>query len=1411
MAKRRSKRLNLKVALLLPIGLALLAGVVYGLHKYQVGRTARKMLDRAKQAEAEGKPEEAVRYYDYYLRYEPKRDDVFIKAALLHADQAQKTTNRRARAEAYQRLEASAIRDPGNLDVIRRLADLSLQIGQYQTATEHLRRLIKQFPDESELVVKLGRCQLATERYRDAVASFQAAIAKDPKQIEAYVALATVLRAKLDDRDGADTILDQMVRANASLPRAYVERARYWKAVRKPQEAKADLATALEKGPNDREVLLTAAEFALDERNADQAKEYLEQANRLFPDDAGVQQALAEMYRSQNDAENYRKYQERALAKTDDPMALARLIEAQLATKDIEAVRKTLTQMKQTGYPPEFRDYFEARILLVEGKMREAAAMLERLRPRLLSMPQLVLQIDLQLGACYEQLRLPDQQLDAFRRAITADPSLLSARAGYASALLRTGKNAQALAEYRKLEQAMGTEEFLKVPALRNALFQLLLIRDAQPSDKQRDWKEVEDLLAKADKAGCLNETERVLRQAELLIRKGQFKQARELITRVQKAHPKEVGLRTALANVVAAEEGPQAALAVLDAAGQELGNRLILDLMRVSLAVRLGDPAGKKVLGAVETQVGQLPEAERPVAWQALGAAYYQLLDRAKAKEMWTRLAAATPADVRIRLTLFDLAREANDPSGMTEAAEAIKKLVGTRSAEWCYCEASRRVWQVQHREAEGASLDEARKLLKTALSLSPTWHELRRLEGEIALLEQRVDDAIESFQRANELGALSPVYLGQLARLLFSRGRYNEAKLVLDQLGPERTSPLLEKMEAEVVQQLGQTDQALKLAAENVANSTNATDYLWYGQLLARAGKLDDAAKALRRAIELDAKIPEAYLALVSLLAQTDRASEAENVIHQAQSQLPEDRAPLVLAECHRILGHTDQAEQFYQKALGQQPENLPILRLTVEFYLRAGRLDPARKHLDQLLNVAGRDPKANQEMLAWGRRMKAQVLAESGDYQQLQQAQALLEQNSSQGKLDPQDLRTQAVILARSSDRNARLKAISLLESAQPNASALTAEDQFLLAQLYDNVDRWNDCHERMLELLAQHPKENRYVASFIQMLLAHDAPAEELNLWVSRLEENEPESAMTKIAKARVLAKAGKTAEATALLESLIPRPTPLDKVAYLRDVATLLEEIKQYEPARKLLVEFAEKTPDGSLNLAAFLGRHGTAEEALDQCETARKDLPLPTVLPTAVNVLRSQGDKARPEDFRRVEAWFEQAKDKADSKAVQLQLASLRDLQDRYDDLIQVYRDFLQRKDLTDRERAVVWNNLAYVLAGSGTEVPEAQKLIHQAIGIAGPTPELLDTRGLVALALGKPQEAAADFRQSIAEKPSGLKHFHLALAHRAAGDRDAARQALKVAHETHQLTIGEVPKLERAQYRKLVESLQGK
>jgi len=593
-------------------------------------------------------------------------------------------------------------------------------------------------------------------------------------------------------------------------------------------------------------------------------------------------------------------------------------------------------------------------------------------------------------------------------------------------------------------------------------------------------------------------------------------------------------------------------------------------------------------------------------------------------------------------------------------------------------------------------------------------------------------------------------------------------------------------------------------------VANSNRASDFLWYGQLLARAKKNTEAQKAFHRAVELDPKVPEGWLALVALLVEDGKTEEAQRVVLDAQVKLSEDRTPLVLAQCYQIMGDTVRAEQQFLNAASLYPSDLAVLRRVARFYLQSKQGDKARKFLDEMLRIASRDPEQHRKELVWTRRSLARVLASSGQYRQQQQALKLLEDNVRGKRASIEDMRLQATILATHSDRRSRLKAIKIFERVmEKHKEALTPDERFVLAQLYDSTDRWSLCREQMLDLLAAHPKNIGFLTAFNQMLLRHDSPVAAITPWINKLEKLQPESPVTVSFKARLLVRSGKLDEAVSLLESLIPRPLPPSQIGRLREVAAVLEDLEQYLEAKKLLVEFAGKTPGGSLPLAAFLGRRGKVNEALKQCEAALQEAPIGVVIATGIDVLRKNRSKINGQHFRLVEKWFNRAKkEESNSKDIQLQFAAFRDLEGRNTELIAIYREFLARDDVSEREKALVSNNLAFLLAILNSDGEEALRIVNNAIGILGPSPELLDTRAVAFLAQGQNKAAIADLRRAIADNPSAVKYFHLALAHKAANDQRSAIRAIQIARDNHQLTAETVPPIERERYEKLIVSL---
>jgi Tfp pilus assembly protein PilF len=120
-------------------------------------------------------------------------------------------------------------------------------------------------------------------------------------------------------------------------------------------------------------------------------------------------------------------------------------------------------------------------------------------------------------------------------------------------------------------------------------------------------------------------------------------------------------------------------------------------------------------------------------------------------------------------------------------------------------------------------------------------------------------------------------------------------------------------------------------------------------------------------------------------------------------------------------------------------------------------------------------------------------------------------------------------------------------------------------------------------------------------------------------------------------------------------------------------------------------------------------------------------------------------------------------------------LARLYDLRGRYAESEAVYRAILNDQQ-TD---VLALNNLSWLLAQRSGDGKTALELIDKAITNMGRRADLLDTRGVVFLALNEPDKALADFKEATADDRTPTRLFHLARAHLAAKDRATALKVM--------------------------------
>jgi Tfp pilus assembly protein PilF len=212
---------------------------------------------------------------------------------------------------------------------------------------------------------------------------------------------------------------------------------------------------------------------------------------------------------------------------------------------------------------------------------------------------------------------------------------------------------------------------------------------------------------------------------------------------------------------------------------------------------------------------------------------------------------------------------------------------------------------------------------------------------------------------------------------------------------------------------------------------------------------------------------------------------------------------------------------------------------------------------------------------------------------------------------------------------------------------------------------------------------------------------------------------------------------------------------------------------------------------------------------LNLLEQTRKTIPTPALLQIAMAAMRQNITPPTPEQIQRVEQWFDRAlREDPDSWVLQLELSDLRDFQRRFDDTEKLYRGLLNRTDLPSGQRAVVLNNLSFLLAMQGRNRDEAIQLIDDAVRLFGPQSDMLDTRGVVYLSKGDIQQALADLTDAvIATEPKPIQFVHLAMAQAKAKDESAARKSLERAKEL-KFNPDDLSPLEKSQYQSLLKQL---
>ncbi|HEV3116631.1 MAG TPA: tetratricopeptide repeat protein [Gemmataceae bacterium] len=1348
------RTLNLKVLGRLLAVLVLLGVSVVSVHALQVRRHAGLYKSQAVKAAEAGRLAEAAKYYARYLDFVPEDYEAHVAYARVLDKKAGKSVkDLRALIDLYETL----LRRNANDDESRRgLVDAEMALRRYADAQFHIRYLLNNGHENDGRLHRLyAVCYAFQNDTNRAIGHYQKSIACDRALLESYVELAA-LYDRVGQSADADKAMDGLIKANKENYQAHLARARHLerRGQAKFDEMGKEIEQAYALAKDKEETLQAMAELEIKRQHPALARQYLTQGIERFPHAPAMFVALADLELRARRMDDAVACLRRGIKQVPAPARnglLHLLARCAIERGDKEEARNILNTLVQANAAQAGIDDLNARLLIAQGQWKEATNLLENSAAMLAASTPAGADLSYLLGQCYEKRGEPDRALSAYKNALAVEPGLTPARAGVASSLLALGRSEEALREYKEIVAEM--------PELGSKMAQILIPQNLRLEKPRRNWQETERALAAAEQAAP-GSVEVILARLQALLAQDRNVEAQALIAKRCAEQPTKIELWLASAGLADAQGDRSRALAVLAQAEEKLGDRVEWRLARAwhwSLREKKDAKEIAPLLRGLEEGTDHFSTEEKAQLLRGLGDVYAGAGNYEDARRLWRATAALLPQDLQIRLTLFDLAIQQEDTKSMEKLTDEIKAL-DSDGTLWRLTKAKVRV--AGDRKLDQNARAEATALLLEVVARRKLWGAPLRALAALDEMAGKEQQALEKYEQALELGDRNSQAVRRVIALLCKQERYSEANQLWQRWDP-RGELFEEGRRTGVLSflQQGNVESAVQSARQTAQASKDIRDQVFLGQVLWLTGEKkyeEEALRVLRTAVHSPQaeKAAGAWVVLVQVLSAAKQTAEAHAVIEEARRRLPRETASQALAQCFEALAEFDRAAAEFERALKDNPYDVVALRGIAGFYQRRSDLGKAQPYLVKLLDPQTNSTEADR---AAARRGIALYLSAQGDYQHLQEARKLIEENTRVRGTTAADQATLAVVEA--AHPQTRREAIRLLENLQGGQPTL--EQRNALAMLYEATRDWQKAHQAFSMLatsaLAAKPPRFDYVASAARALLRRGESGEAA-IWLDKLTEldPDPDSPYTLDIHVRVLKAQDRVAEAAALLAAYADKPNADQRLA-----ARLYEEMGLISRAERLYRQLVNKehNPPQLLALAQCLVRQGKVDEALEVCESVARMGRLDLASDMGIAALRRRPPTEA--QCRRVEGWLNEIVNGKSGSQVRalMQLAALWELRQSYAQAEIVYREVLQREP----RNSSALNNLAWLLALRGEKLSEALELINRALEFSGKWPTLLDTRAKIHLKQGDTRNALADLDAALLDVDDAAFYFHRA------------------------------------------------
>jgi len=1376
---------NWKLAIVLIVGLMVLAVTAYGLRQWQKETRTERGLELGNKAYEQKDYEEAARCLGRYVGV--YQDDV--PAMLKYAD-AQLNIRPQKLNRVKQAIGAYNIilrEEPTNSEAARRLVGLHLNMGVFGEA-ERIASDFLDAADDLEVRRLWAIALVRQEKYPEAIAGFQSIIADEPNQVLVYDLLGQIAE-QLGDESAQTPAhwYNEAVRNNPTTALAYVVRAGFYlrdggkakalaelaKAEEFKAKALADLDKAEKLDLTETSTRLRLAVGLLNAGEPDRAEQHLIAVKEKEPDNQGLWNLWGQLARTSNSKE-----------------------------KMLEVAENGLESLSATpwDFMPVAAEFF-----ITGGDPNRAAECIEKLHQKDIN-PALVASLRAMLAV---QKGDPRQTVNHWRQAIalskTSGMRNPQAELGLARALLAMGDTQSAMRQLHQFQTFLAQQpkpksfsEHLGLARRHSDLARLFFqVEDwagfadhagkalklvpgntestlldlqakvqlftADPNSvNDQDWDDITaQLLAMEDAVGDVLLVK--LLRVHVMVQRKQFAEATDLLNELKKEHPSEY--RVAMAEVgLLADQGwekDDEAIAMLNEIIEKYPEVAEPVIFLAGLFDRQGDRPKSEAVIKQATERIKDPLARRNLV--LLLAQLYGQWNRAD--DAYTVLEAVSseePDSIPIKRQLLDIIDNrsiAKDPNKAQKIVDQIKALEGEDGWQWRFEQA--RLWY------NGTDFDkrssEIISILKENLLANPDDQASRIILAHTYERSGRSQMALATYREALSRSPQNVQLIVSTAEALWDAHEYDELARILNRISKEGLSdPALENLKFKNLIRRRELGSAADMLKEYlITDPNNIPMGLSLAVLKLRQGEFDDARKLLD---ELRAKDPNSLptiVAQIELNVREGKVDEALRLCDEVIEDHDNSMAYLIRARACVSLKQLDKAAEDFDRAVSMDPNNADVWIARSGFYALSGQREKSMADMEQALSLAP----DNTTVQGFAANMLLDSFLDSGKREKMQQARAIIER-SLESNPDNAALRL--------------LKAKALL--VEPTAPSIQNAIQ-ILEKLTEDRPEFSEAWELLAHVLTRQGQSAKAIDTILEglvhnnknrallMMKAKAEAAKSPFLAIATFKQLlalDPNDITTTTLLAEAYIATNEADKAESLLRELLARcDASLRRTCRIALAAAMYANDKKTEAQAEFdsLVAAEPNDPAPILPLVGLLSK----DKLWDQIESKAVDWyqkhpeDIQTILAIARALATNEGTIPKEIADNVLRMAF---KDHPGDIRIVGTLAILMQTLDRNDEAAEFYRRVIEIRP----DDVVSLNNLAWIVCEHQDKHAEALELAQRGLRLAPEYQDLIDTRGVAYYRMGRFTDAIRDFTDCIKLYPKETAqvtnvYFHLARA----------------------------------------------